>query len=321
MDENALLSVEDLVVDYYADTQSARVINGVSFSIARGDVLGLVGESGSGKSTIAHAIARIIMPPAIIRGGRIVFDGKDVLEMSEEELRGFRWRNVSFVPQSALNSLCPVLKVGEQIIDVIVTHDRVSARVARDRTSELLQLVGVDASRQTSYPHELSGGMRQRVAMAMALALHPPLVVMDEPTTALDVVVQHEVLSRIAVLRDKLGTSILFITHDLSIIANFATHIGVLYAGELVEVGPARNVFGAPQHPYTKGLLASHLSVHAPRRRLAGIPGSPLDLRRRPAGCAFRARCPEAIDRCTTESPTLRAIADKSRAACHVVTP
>lgn len=321
MAERALLTVDELVVDYMTPAESVRVINGVSFVMARGDVLGLVGESGSGKSTIAHAIARIIAPPAIIRGRRIVFDGQDVLRMSEDELRAFRWRNVSLVPQNALNSLCPVLTVGEQIIDVIVAHDCESTRAARARTTELLQLVGVDPQRISSYPHELSGGMRQRVAIAMALALHPQLVVMDEPTTALDVVVQHEVLSRIAVLRDKLGTSILFITHDLSIIAQFATHIGVLYAGEMVELGPARELFREPRHPYTQGLLAAHLSVHAPRRKLTGIAGAPPDLRCRPTGCAFRLRCPEAVDRCTKESPTMQALGGERRAACHLLTP
>ncbi len=324
MADRALLRVEDLVIDYITAMQPVRVIQGVSLSLARGDVLALVGESGSGKSTIAHAIARIIAPPAVIRGGRIVFDDQDVLRMNEDDLRRFRWRKVSFVPQSALNSLCPVLTIGEQILDVILTHDRVSTRVARERIAELLQLVGVDPAREASYPHELSGGMRQRVAIAIALALHPQLVVMDEPTTALDVVVQHEVLSRIAVLRDKLGMSILFITHDLSIVANFASHIGVLYAGELVEFGRARDLFRTPRHPYTKGLLNSHLSIHAPRRRLHGIAGSPPDLQHRPTGCAFRARCPDAVDRCAVETPDLKFMdddGDDRRAACHRLCP
>lgn len=321
MDDTLLLTIDDLVIDYITPSGAVRAVNGISFEIKRGEVLGLVGESGSGKSSVAHALARILAPPAVIRGGRVLFNGADVLTMNEDKLRAFRWRNVSFVPQSAMNSLCPVLTVGEQIIDVIVTHDRVQARVARDRTAQLLELVGVDPARQASYPHELSGGMRQRVAIAMALALHPPLVVMDEPTTALDVVVQHEVLSRIAELQRDLDMSILFITHDMSIVSRFATRIGVLYAGELVEIAAANELFRSPRHPYTKGLFSSLTSVQGQRRRLTGIPGSPPDLLHRPTGCAFHPRCAQAAERCTNETPPLLRLDEDRSAACHFVSP
>jgi peptide/nickel transport system ATP-binding protein len=317
MDDPHIISVDKLVIDYITAAGPVRVVNNVSFEIKRGEVLGFVGESGCGKSSIAHALARILAPPAVIRGGRILFDGADVLAMTEDELRAFRWRSISFVPQSAMNSLCPVLTVGEQIIDVITTHDRVRTRVARERTAKLLELVGVDPAREGSYPHELSGGMRQRVAIAMALALHPPLVVMDEPTTALDVVVQHEVLLRIAKLQTELGMSILFITHDMSIVSQFATHIAVLYAGEIVEMAPAREIFQSPCHPYTKGLSSSLATVQGDRRRLMGIPGSPPNMLHKPTGCAFQTRCPQAATRCTIEAPALVRLDNHRSVACH----
>ncbi|MDI3291939.1 ABC transporter ATP-binding protein [Polyangium sp. 15x6] len=316
-----LLSVEDLVVVYQTPSGPVRAVDRVSFVLERGEVLGLVGESGSGKSTVAQALARILAPPAMITGGRVLFEGHDVLAMNEDELRRFRWRKMSFVLQSAMNALSPVLTIGDQIIDVLVTHERTSKRIARERAAHLLELVGIDPARLTSHPHELSGGMRQRVGIALALALDPPLVVMDEPTTALDVVVQHEVLSKIAELKEKLGLSVLFITHDMSVVSQFATRIGVLYAGRLVEMAPTRELFRAPRHPYTAGLLGSFVSIHGPRRRLAGIPGSPPDLRRLPTGCAFRARCREAAARCATEAPALRVIAEDHHTACHLVSP
>lgn len=319
MADSDLVIVDKLIVDFVTATGSVRVLPGISFTIKRGEVLAFVGESGSGKSTIAHAISRILGPPAVIRGGRVLFEETDVLAMNEEQLRDFRWRRMSLVPQSALHSLCPVLTVGEQIIDVITTHERATARQARERTSQLLELVGLDPKRQSSYPHELSGGMRQRAAIAMALALHPPLIVMDEPTTALDVVVQHEVLSRVTKLQRDLGMSILFITHDMSVVARFATRIGVVYAGELVELAPTREIFQAPKHPYAQGLIASHISVHEPRKRLDGIPGSPPNLRQRPQGCAFQTRCPHALERCAHEAPKLIRLSAEHETACHLV--
>lgn len=320
MAESPLVVVDKLIVDFVTSAGCIRVVPGISFAVHRGEVLAFVGESGSGKSTIAHAISRILGPPAVIRGGEVRFEGTDVLTMNEDQLRAFRWRRLSLVPQSAMHSLCPVLTVGEQIIDVIMTHERVSTRNARERTGRLLELVGVDPKRQSSYPDELSGGMRQRVAIAMALALHPPLVVMDEPTTALDVVVQHEVLSRIATLQRELGMSILFITHDMSIVARFATRIGVIYAGELVEIAPTREIFESPRHPYTQGLIDSHTPLHGPRTRLEGIPGSPPNLLHRPLGCVFQTRCPRALPRCAHESPALVEVTDEHHAACHLVT-
>jgi peptide/nickel transport system ATP-binding protein len=316
-----LLSVRDLRVEYLTPTGPVCAVDGVSFDIGRGEVLGLAGESGSGKSTVAQALLRILRPPAVITGGQVLFEGEDVLAMSEAQLRELRWRKVSLVFQSAMNSLNPILTIGEQIVDAIEAHQRVKRSEAVDRAVSLLKLVGIDSARLTSYPHQLSGGMRQRVVIAIALALEPPLMLMDEPTTALDVVVQKEILHQVAELKDKLGFSILFITHDLSLILEFSTRIAVLYAGKLVEMAPSQELFHAPRHPYTKGLLNSVPSVRGPRRKLVGIPGSPPDMRKLPAGCRFHPRCPSAIDRCRTDAPELRELGPGHIEACHLDSP
>jgi peptide/nickel transport system ATP-binding protein len=318
-----LLQVRDLRVDYMTPGGRVSAVDGVSFDVAEGEVIGLAGESGSGKSTIAQAILRLLRPPAAITGGEVLFEGKDVLAMSEEELRAFRWRKISLVFQSAMNALCPVLTIGEQIADAIEAHDRIKRPEALERAASLLKLVGIDASRLRSYPHELSGGMRQRVVIAIALALKPPLMIMDEPTTALDVVVQREILQQIAELKEKLGFSIIFITHDLSLILEFSTRIAVLYAGRLVETAPSKQLWEAPLHPYTKGLLASFPKVSGPKRRLTGIPGSPPDMRSPPKGCRFHPRCSEVMDRCKVDAPELIAIQIQKdhSAACHLHAP
>jgi peptide/nickel transport system ATP-binding protein len=313
--------VRDLRVEYLTPAGPVCAVDGVSFSIGRGEVLGLAGESGSGKSTVAQALLRILRPPAVITGGQVLFEGEDVLAMSEARLRELRWRKVSLVFQSAMNSLNPILTIGEQIVDAIEAHQRVKRSDATDKAVSLLKLVGIDSARLTSYPHQLSGGMRQRVVIAIALALDPPLMLMDEPTTALDVVVQKEILHQVAELKDKLGFSILFITHDLSLILEFSTRIAVLYAGRLVEMAPSRELFLAPRHPYTRGLLNSVPSVRGPRKKIAGIPGSPPDMRRLPPGCRFHPRCPSAMDRCRVDAPALRELAPDHIKACHLDSP
>ncbi|MGK3962367.1 ABC transporter ATP-binding protein [Sorangium sp. So ce118] len=293
-------------------------VDNVSFDIAPGEVLGLAGESGSGKSTVAMAIMRLLRPPAVITGGHVYFAGQDVLSMNEEQLRAFRWRKVALVFQSAMTALNPVLTIGEQIADPIIAHDRVPQAQAMERAAALLKLVNIDSSRLSSYPHQLSGGMRQRVVIAIAMALKPPFLIMDEPTTALDVVVQREILQQIAELKERLGFSILFITHDLSLIAEFSTRIAILYAGKLAETARAKDMFSDPKHPYTQGLLGSFPSVRGPRRRLQGIPGSPPDMRNPPPGCRFHPRCPQAFATCQHEIPLLREIAPEHRGACHL---
>ena len=312
-----LLEVRDLCVDYVAAGGAVRAVDRVSFTIERGEVLGLAGESGSGKSTIAQAIIRILQPPAVITGGTIRLQGRDVLAMTGSELRAVRWRDVALVMQSAISALNPVLAVGEQIIDALQAHRRIDRRAARERAALLLDKVGVGAARLASFPHQLSGGMRQRVAIAMALALDPALLVLDEPTTALDVVVQRDLLDQLAQLRREHGFAILFVSHDLRLLFDVCDRIAVLYAGALVEEGPAPRLLEAPRHPYTAALLRSVPSLSGPRRALTGVGGSPPDLRALPAGCAFHPRCEHATAHCRAEAPPRRV--DVAHAVrCHL---
>ena len=253
-----ILSVSNLSVDYVGADTDFHAVKNVSFDIAAGEFFGLAGESGCGKSTIAFAISRLLRPPAIIRtGSRIVLDGRDVLALDDTALRDLRWREVAMVFQSAMNSLNPVLTVERQFYDVLNTHTGMSRVAARTRAAELLKLVDISADRLTAYPHQLSGGMRQRVVIAICLALNPKLLIMDEPTTALDVVVQREILERIHRLRRELGFAVLFITHDLALMAQVSDRIGIMLEGELVEVGDAKAIYRAPQHDYTRKLWAS----------------------------------------------------------------
>jgi peptide/nickel transport system ATP-binding protein len=314
---DVLVEIEGLVVEYPVSGGSVRAVDDVSLAIRRGEIVGLAGESGCGKSTVAHSLLRILKPPGEITGGRVVFDGQDVLALAPKQLRQFRWRNVSIVFQSAMNSLNPVMKVGDQFVDMFKAHGHVRKSDALRRSAELMELVGIDPSRLRAYPHELSGGMRQRVVIAMALALNPELLVMDEPTTALDVVVQREILREIEVLQRELGFAVLFITHDLSLLVEFSDRIAIMYAGKVVELGAARELFDGPLHPYTVGLMQSFPPLSGERLRLTGIPGSPPDLRDPPPGCRFHPRCPRAERRCSTDEPQLTASADGRLAACH----
>jgi peptide/nickel transport system ATP-binding protein len=286
-----LLEVKDLRVEYLSPKGPVRAVDGVSFSIGSGEVLGLAGESGSGKSTIAHALLRVLRPPALITGGEVHFKGKDVLSLAEHELEEFRWQDISMVFQSAMNSLNPVMRIGDQIGDVLVKHKKISKREARLRAGELLDIVNIDKKRLDSYPHELSGGMRQRAVIAMALALNPPMMIMDEPTTALDVVVQKEIMQQIEELKEKMGFSILFITHDMSLMVEFSNRIAIMYAGEIVEMAAAREIFENPLHPYTRGLISSFPPLVGPKRKMTGIPGAPPNMAEPPTGCRFHPRC------------------------------
>ncbi|MDL1885198.1 ABC transporter ATP-binding protein [Anaerolineae bacterium CFX8] len=319
-DSAPLLSVQNLEVEYHTPRGRVRAVDDVSFEIHPNEVFGLAGESGCGKSTIAHAITRILRPPAYIVGGRILFQGMDILQMNEANLRGFRWEHMSIVFQSAMNALNPVITVGTQIIDAIQAHTDMSRSDARQRAKELLNTVGIDPARIDSYPHQLSGGMRQRAVIAIALALNPELIVMDEPTTALDVVVQKQIMQEIRQLKNQFGFSILFITHDLSLLVEFSDRIGIMYAGELVEVAPSKQIFTDPQHPYTIRLMNSFPTVSGPRQRLQGIPGSPPDLITPPPGCRFHPRCDVAIaGRCQEVPPSLLNVGDRHFAACHLL--
>ena len=287
----ALLDVRDLRVSYLTPRGPVRAVDGVSFSIAPGEVFGLAGESGSGKSTIAHAIMRVLRPPAIITGGQVLLKGNDVMQMGDDEIEAFRWRDVAMVFQSAMNSLNPVLKLSDQIADVLMTHQKMSLRQARERALELLDIVNIDRQRLHAYPHELSGGMRQRAVIAIAMALQAPLLIMDEPTTALDVVVQRDIMQQIGQLKEQMGFSVLFITHDLSLMVEFSNRIAIMYAGQIIELAESNELFNNPLHPYTQGLLSSFPPLHGPKRRMTGIPGSPPNMAIPPTGCRFHPRC------------------------------
>jgi peptide/nickel transport system ATP-binding protein len=312
-----LLDIQDLRVEYLTARGPVRAVDGVSLSIRPGEVVGLAGESGSGKSTVAHAILRILRPPALITGGRVAFAGIDILTMKDDELEHFRWQNISIVFQSAMNALNPVMRIRDQLLDVMETHGLPSLE-ANTRAGKLFDLVGIDPARLDAYPHQLSGGMRQRAVIAIALALNPDMLIMDEPTTALDVVVQKDILQQISILREKLGFSVLFITHDLSLLVEISTQIAIMYAGEIVERAPARELFDKPLHPYTQGLMNSFPSISGEKHKLTGIPGSPPDLVDPPSGCRFHPRCPKAMAICSQTPPPGREISPHHSVACHL---
>jgi peptide/nickel transport system ATP-binding protein len=315
-----LVEVRGLAVEY----GSVRAVDGVDLAIRTGEVVGLAGESGSGKSTVANAVMQILRPPAHIVAGEVLFRGENLVGKSKEELRRHRWRNVAMVFQSAMNALNPVMRVGDQFVDAMKAHEDIDRRRALARAGELLESVGIDKRRLRAYPHELSGGMRQRVTIAIALALSPELLILDEPTTALDVVVQREILQQIEALKRDFGFAVLFITHDLSLLVEFADRIAIMYAGEIVELADAQEIHADPQHPYTRGLMESFPPLTGPRTRLVGIPGSPPDLGNPPSGCRFHPRCPlcesdgPRYREQTAVRPRLREVTTQHLVACHL---
>jgi peptide/nickel transport system ATP-binding protein len=321
-----LMRLENVVIDYLLKEQTIRAVDGVSLDIHPGEIVGIAGESGCGKSTLAHAIMRITRPPGVLSSGRILFRGEDIVPLRGNDLRRFRWRNVALVFQSAMNALNPVLRVGDQFVDMLQAHERISKNDALARAGDLLETVGIERNRVRAYPHELSGGMRQRVIIAMALALKPELLLLDEPTTALDVVVQREILQEIEELQRELGFAVLFITHDLSLLVEFADRIAVMYAGEIVESAPSETLLRNPQHPYTVGLMASFPPISGAIEQLTGIPGSPPDLGDPPTGCRFHPRCPHCrpengtlYTRQTSVRPVLKQVGPGHSVACHLV--
>jgi peptide/nickel transport system ATP-binding protein len=299
----SVLDVRNLSVDYMTSKGAVRAVDSVSLEVAKGEFLGIVGESGCGKSTLLFAIARLLSPPAEIASGSVLFKGRDMVTLGENELRHIRWRDYSVVMQSAMNALNPVMTIGAQLRDAIEAHDHISAQRVRERSEEVMRLVGIDPLHLKSYPHQLSGGMRQRAMIAMALVFTPELVIMDEPTSALDVVAQRSLMLQIKELQRRIGFAALFVTHDMSLVSHFSDRLAVMYAGQLVEIGATRMMFQDPKHPYTKGLMQSFPSVTGPKQRLVGIAGSPPDLVRPPSGCRFHPRCPSVMTLCHTEEP------------------
>jgi peptide/nickel transport system permease protein len=309
VEDGTVLKVEDLSVAYATDAGPVVAVDHVDFELARGEFLAIVGESGCGKSTMLYAIARLLgsPQPGEIVGGSVRFRGRDLVLLEEKELRAIRWRDLSVVMQSAMNALNPVLTVREQMRDACVAHSNMSRAEIEERSREVLRLVSIDPVHLHSYPHQLSGGMRQRAMIAMALLFTPELVIMDEPTSALDVVAQRSLMVQIKELQEQLGFAVIFVTHDMSLVSHFSDRLLVMYAGQVAELSETRTLFDQPLHPYSQGLLEAFPSIHGPKVRLAGIPGAPPDLAHPPAGCRFAPRCPRAEARClAAEVPLYR---------------
>ena len=312
----ALLDVADLRVSYRTRRGNVRAVDRASFEVPEGSVVGLVGESGCGKTTMARAITGVMPGAARVESGSISFAGRDLLQLSARDYAALRWREFAFVPQSAMNSLDPVHRVGAQLSEVLVQRGGLGGTAARARAAELFDLVGIDAKRLHDYPHQFSGGMRQRVAIALALALNPKLVIADEPVTALDVIVQRQVLDVIRDLQQRLRLSMIMVTHDISVVAYVCDRIVVMYAGEVVETGSTADVLARPAHPYTMGLTNAFPDLERSAGLLTPIEGNPPDLLTPPEGCRFAARCPFAEARCTAGAPPLRPAGDGQMAAC-----
>jgi peptide/nickel transport system ATP-binding protein len=332
-----VLDVRGLSVDYVSEHGTVHAVTDVSFTLRRGEVLGLAGESGSGKSTLAYAATRLLPESAVISAGEVFFHpgaqrGQsggagapiNLLKLSTRELRGYRWSDLAVVFQSAMNALNPVMTLSAQIDDVLLTRRPRMRRAARkERAYELLRLVGISPERIKSYPHELSGGMRQRAGIALALALAPQIIIMDEPTTALDVVVQREILGELLRLREQMEFAVIFITHDLSLLLELADRVAIMYAGRLAEQATQRELYQTPRHPYSYGLINAFPKLRGPRQSAIGIPGTPPDLRAPPPGCAFHPRCPLAFEACHSVIPQLRKVnaGSEQLVACHLYDP
>ncbi|MFH8220277.1 ABC transporter ATP-binding protein [Streptomyces sp. NPDC018057] len=315
-----LLEVRDLHVEFRTRDGIAHAVNGVSYEVDAGRTLAVLGESGSGKSVTAQAIMGILdMPPGRITGGEILFQGRDLLKLPEEERRAVRGARIAMIFQDALSSLNPVLTVGDQLAEMFTVHRGLSRKEARARAVELMDRVRIPAAAQRvrDYPHQFSGGMRQRIMIAMALALEPDLIIADEPTTALDVTVQAQVMDLLAELRREYNMGLILITHDLGVVADVADEIAVMYAGRIVERAPVHELYKRPAHPYTRGLLESIPRLDQKGRELYAIKGLPPNLTRIPAGCAFHPRCPMARDVCRTDVPPLHEVDVRRGSACH----
>ncbi|MFZ5925482.1 MAG: ABC transporter ATP-binding protein [Bacillota bacterium] len=315
-----ILEVRNLTTRFSTARGMVRAVERVSFHLKKGEILGLIGESGCGKSTVGLSLLRLVEPPGRIVTGQVLLDGVDLMKKSESEMNDIRWKLISYIPQSAMNALNPIYSVGWQIREALQRHEGYSLGRARARVAELLESVGIAASRAGSYPHEMSGGMKQRAVIAMALACSPKVVISDEATTGLDVMTQAQVLHVIKTLQSRLGLSMLFISHDLPLVANICERIAIMYAGRLVELLTVDQLRRQPLHPYTQGLMSSFIDLKAPLRRLESIPGSVPDLTDLPCGCGFHPRCCQCGGDCRCEAPELVEVEpDHWVACCKVV--
>lgn len=316
----SILDVQDLTTYYYTLRGPVKAVEKVSFAIEKGEAFGLAGESGCGKTTLALSILRILPPGGRIVSGKILFKDIDIVKLNESEMREkVRWKGISLIFQGAMNALNPVFKVGDQIVEAILTHEKnLNKEEAKERAEKLLEMVGIEASRVNNYPHEFSGGMRQRALIAMALACNPDLLIADEPGTALDVIVQAQILKLMTELKEKLNLSIIMITHDLSIIAETCDKLAIMYAGNMAEYADALSVFKDPLHPYTKGLIEAFPSIQSKKHELVSIPGSPPDLLVPPHGCRFHPRCKYAIKICKEKIPEYTEVEKGHFVVCHL---
>ncbi len=312
----SLLHVRNLTMHYVTRMGDVHAVDDVTFSLGHGQSLGLVGESGCGKTSLALALLRLLPDNAKVLGGQVLFEGVDLVRLSEGEVRKIRWRGISMIFQAAMNSLNPVYRVGDQIIEAMQTHMDIAYKEARRRVADLFELVGLAPELMDRYPHEYSGGMKQRAVIAMALACDPKLVIADEPTTALDVIVQDRILRRIDEVRRKLNMAIMYISHDIAVIAEVSQFIGIMYAGNLVEFGDALAIFQRPAHPYTLALMSAFPSVRGERKKPQGLPGEPPDLMRPPSGCRFHPRCSLATQICAAQAPPFDQLEPGHLVAC-----
>ncbi len=319
LNENApVLDVDGASIEYETkDGEQLRAVDDLSFTIHTNEIFGLIGESGCGKSTVAKSVLGLLPSNGSVVSGEIRFKGVDITSLTKQELNNIRWQHISMVSQGAMNALNPVHRVSSQIIEAIQNHKDVSTNEARDRAAELFELVGLSPDRMDDYPHQLSGGMRQRAYIAMALVHDPSLIIADEPTTALDVIVQDQILKRLQELQDEFGLSILLITHDISVVAETCDRMGVMYAGKLMEYGSLKSIFKTPYNPYMLGLNNAFPSLTGDQSNLISIPGSPPDLTTIDSGCRFIDRCPFATKECESEHPSLKQVGDDHYSACY----
>jgi oligopeptide transport system ATP-binding protein len=319
---NNLLNVNDLKVSFYTHAGEVKAVNGVSFNLGQGEVIGIVGESGSGKSVTSYSIIRLIDSPGKIIGGSINFNDQNLLELNEKEMQNIRGNEISMIFQDPMTSLNPVFKIGYQLMESIIKHQGVSRSDAKKRAIEMLRLVGIPSpeKRMDQYPHEFSGGMRQRAMIAMALSCNPKLLIADEPTTALDVTIQAQILELMKELKEKINMSIILITHDLGIISDICDRVIIMYAGKVVEEAPIDDIFYRSKHPYTWGLLRSIPKINADdKERLVPIEGHPVDLLNLPKGCPFAPRCEHCMNICLSENPPFAKVSDKHKSACWLL--